>query len=254
MEENDEAKKDKGKNIQNPNTETEETFLKEQILSNLNVQLNQRNECKTIGDHNISEDTIQILDSLVENVSREAPTEQHAPQVAQNVVDNIQNQPGTSRAVPGTSNNSVILIFTQIGNPDASSMEMMSSSNATDSVSAAPQNTNLPDYAAVLKMMKTEKTNAYNVIGPFNRPEVEIILNPQVQQDPPVSGAPPSYSAVLRLGTNETRPNTRRPQIRIQPSPPFVAPLPPPSYAEVHGINNFANREIYPVCTYDLCL
>lgn len=45
---------------------------------------------------------------------------------------------------------------------------------------------------------------------------------------PPLSGAPPSYSAVMQIATSSF-------PIRIQPSPPFVAPPPPPSYAEAQG-------------------
>lgn len=50
---------------------------------------------------------------------------------------------------------------------------------------------------------------------------------------PPLAGAPPSYSAVMRIGPSD--PMFRDRPIRIQPSPPFVAPIPPPSYGEVQG-------------------
>ncbi|XP_017776192.1 PREDICTED: lipopolysaccharide-induced tumor necrosis factor-alpha factor homolog isoform X2 [Nicrophorus vespilloides] len=55
---------------------------------------------------------------------------------------------------------------------------------------------------------------------------------------PPVQGAPPTYSAILRIGPADTcsRRLGRRPEIRMQPSPPFIAPIPPPSYAEAQGL------------------
>lgn len=55
---------------------------------------------------------------------------------------------------------------------------------------------------------------------------------------PPLAGAPPSYSAVMRLGNfDHPRPPSiiRRREVPIQPSPPFIAPAPPPSYAEAEG-------------------
>ncbi|KAF2879985.1 hypothetical protein ILUMI_26188 [Ignelater luminosus] len=50
---------------------------------------------------------------------------------------------------------------------------------------------------------------------------------------PPLAGAPPSYSAVMRIGPSD--PMFRDRPLRIQPSPPFIAPIPPPSYGEVQG-------------------
>lgn len=73
--------------------------------------------------------------------------------------------------------------------------------------------------------------------------DIEVSIAPStvpprvVQAPPPLAGAPPSYSALMRLDGNDQMRlcNNRRPGIGIQPSPPFIAPQPPPSYAEVQG-------------------
>lgn len=57
-----------------------------------------------------------------------------------------------------------------------------------------------------------------------------------IHGSPPLQGAPPSYSAVLRIGntTPEGTPG-RRLGNHIEPSPPFISPSPPPTYAETQG-------------------
>lgn len=75
--------------------------------------------------------------------------------------------------------------------------------------------------------------------------EMEIIITPSpippivFYGPPPIAGAPPSYSAVMRIGSySELYPAPGRPrrrEVQIQPSPPFIAPTPPPSYAEAQG-------------------
>lgn len=74
--------------------------------------------------------------------------------------------------------------------------------------------------------------------------EMEITISPPpgppkvIYGPPPVEGAPPSYSAVMRLGPFDILPpssNGRRRGIPLQPSPPFIAPAPPPTYAEAEG-------------------
>lgn len=55
---------------------------------------------------------------------------------------------------------------------------------------------------------------------------------------PPLHGAPPSYSAVMRIGSVNTpsgRTFGRRVGSHIEPSPPFISPSPPPTYAEAQG-------------------
>lgn len=73
---------------------------------------------------------------------------------------------------------------------------------------------------------------------------MEITISPPpgppmvVYGPPPLAGAPPSYSAVMRLGTFDyppLPPDARRRGIPLQPSPPFIAPAPPPTYAEAEG-------------------
>lgn len=73
---------------------------------------------------------------------------------------------------------------------------------------------------------------------------MEITISPPpgppkvIYGPPPLAGAPPSYSAVMRLGNFDypaLAANGRRRGIPLQPSPPFIAPAPPPSYAEAEG-------------------
>ncbi|KAI4471050.1 lipopolysaccharide-induced tumor necrosis factor-alpha factor [Holotrichia oblita] len=57
-----------------------------------------------------------------------------------------------------------------------------------------------------------------------------------IHGSPPLEGAPPSYSAVMRIGdTAVARPFGRRVGSNIEPSPPFISPSPPPTYAETQG-------------------
>lgn len=74
--------------------------------------------------------------------------------------------------------------------------------------------------------------------------EVEITITPPpvppcvIHGPPPLAGAPPTYSAVMRVGSFTEilpPPIARRREVPIQPSPPFIAPIPPPSYAEAEG-------------------
>lgn len=55
---------------------------------------------------------------------------------------------------------------------------------------------------------------------------------------PPLQGAPPTYSALMHVGPQENTLNNRvfsRRDVQIQPSAPFIAPPPPPSYAQAQG-------------------
>lgn len=92
---------------------------------------------------------------------------------------------------------------------------------------------------------------------------MEITISPPavppkvIYGPPPLAGAPPSYSAIMRLGTYDLlSSNARRRGIPIQPSPPFVAPAPPPSYAEAEGF--YAELEVasgnLQYCHYYRCL
>ncbi|GJQ70750.1 hypothetical protein Trydic_g682 [Trypoxylus dichotomus] len=57
-----------------------------------------------------------------------------------------------------------------------------------------------------------------------------------IHGSPPLQGAPPSYSAVMRIGdATPTRSFGRRLGSHIEPSPPFISPSPPPTYAEAQG-------------------
>ncbi|XP_031348569.1 uncharacterized protein LOC116174734 isoform X2 [Photinus pyralis] len=63
---------------------------------------------------------------------------------------------------------------------------------------------------------------------------------------PPITGAPPSYSAIMRMDERRLHETTRS-GITMQPSAPFIAPRPPPSYTESLGITTTASRglELY---------
>ncbi|XP_018319226.1 lipopolysaccharide-induced tumor necrosis factor-alpha factor homolog isoform X2 [Agrilus planipennis] len=79
------------------------------------------------------------------------------------------------------------------------------------------------------------------VIGQAIPPEtdsrLEVLISPPpyppriIQGPPSISGAPPSYSAVMRLGSEPIWGRA----IAIRPSPPFIAPPPPPAYTQAVG-------------------
>lgn len=245
-----------------------ESFIQNEILSNVNNILESRsgNEINAVHLNDISverktqgENCCQDVENILPKAEVTTTTKQ--PPLSTAEFTNSCNEPSTSRSLPGPSNNSVILIFTQINKNSHIESENTAENNTDISVTTSRQeSSNLPDYSAVLNMIRNETTNKYNLFSsyrPFDRPDVEIILTPPsqtpvVQQGPPpVLGAPPSYSAVLRLGPIDPifyPDRSRRPQIRIQPSPPFIAPPPPPSYAEVQGQAQYSPRDIYPIC------
>ena len=80
-----------------------------------------------------------------------------------------------------------------------------------------------------------------NRVGSRSFQQIQIspsIVPPRpIYGDPPSQGAPPSYSAVMRIGNVEVQ-NERlfgRRDPWVEPSPPFIAPVPPPTYAEAQG-------------------
>lgn len=88
-------------------------------------------------------------------------------------------------------------------------------------------------------------------------PEIEIRITPPptpprvIYGPPPIAGAPPSYSAIMKIGTLESPPPyTHQPhgEVRIQPSPPFIARNPPPTYAEAEGF--FTDDFLVPSSRY----
>lgn len=96
-----------------------------------------------------------------------------------------------------------------------------------------------PEYAAIV-----DAINETNNLPKFiNRTQgVHIHITPPVGQTaviqgpPPLDGAPPTYSAIMRIGPIDMGMTRGRRTVRIQPSPPFIAPRPPPSYAETQGV------------------
>lgn len=98
-----------------------------------------------------------------------------------------------------------------------------------------------------MQAAQARSQHLYRQIGLFEpESEVEITIAPPpgptrvITGSPPIAGAPPSYSAVMRIGGSFTEilppPFIKRKRdIQIQPSPPFIAPYPPPSYAEAEG-------------------
>lgn len=101
-----------------------------------------------------------------------------------------------------------------------------------------------PEYATIMSMLQSNlNIPKYVQTGPQST-EVEIRITPPagpttiIQGPPPLEGAPPSYSAIMRIGPPEPSSARGRRVVSMQPSPPFIAPHPPPSYAETCGIYN----------------
>lgn len=153
------------------------------------------------------------------------------------------------------SNNSVILIFThnQINESIVATNNQAGSVQTDTEQSECQHVRSPPDYSAVMNIISDTNPYKLTVRSQFDNPNMEITLPPihnvpanLVHIPPPLASAPPSYSAVLRLGPLEASQRNRLPFIRNQPSPSFIAPPPPPSYAEVQG--HYSARDLLATC------
>lgn len=125
--------------------------------------------------------------------------------------------------------------------------EQQNASNATSPATLHESNPQNPVIVSVHHVQAQATPQSFsNSISPFEQEsEIEITITPSpvspkvIYGPPPLVGAPPSYSAVMRLGSFIEilpPPIPRRREVQIQPSPPFIAPIPPPTYAEAEGV------------------
>lgn len=117
----------------------------------------------------------------------------------------------------------------------------------------------------LLNQLYSGSGSTYQMDGtPFEQPPVgPRMFHHGVLGIPPLHGAPPTYSAVMRIGGNNpinTSSNAtnsrlfnslfRRPEVCLQPSAPFIAPPRPPTYAEVQGVT-IGHRTPIEVADFD---
>ncbi|XP_022907865.2 uncharacterized protein [Onthophagus taurus] len=107
----------------------------------------------------------------------------------------------------------------------------------------------LPKIDTATQSTPPEPVTIENATGIYSRDAVAETTSAEVQispslipprpivGEPPLEGAPPSYSAVMRIGPSRTshRRLFGRRADALEPSAPFISPAPPPTYAEAQG-------------------
>lgn len=144
---------------------------------------------------------------------------------------NSNNNVQRENSGPLETTSSIIVIVSTANNSN-----LLTANNARPNVSTVVKP---PEYSTIMNVLGRETLVPKYVQTTFNQ-EIQITPAPVrptvIIGSPPLIGAPPSYAAIMRIGPPDPHPSRARGNIRIQPSPPFIAPHPPPSYAETQGL------------------